>query len=324
MLQRDERRAIGRPGFEADLRHRRDSLGPFLHEVAAAEVHGEPDRVVDSVADLEVVPSGQGAPIALIQVVKTGRDLAQPHLGAAQEGQRPHPWHVCAGLLGGGGGFLRELDSGEMLPVERGQAGNPDVEVGESLAGAVRFEHDASQLELVAGKVAPHELPQRPAERDPLDCRFNGETRPFQVGDCSFEEAARALRLGVVVVSLAGAAEHAGALGPVRDIRRGPLEQLGRVAIGAGLQSVLRGGHRHRHRVLIPARHEQVVRLVDRRVIVPGLHHIGHARMQLLPAWRHEVFVDRLLRQGVPEPIAPRPALLLFDELRRHARFQSR
>src|SRR2546425_2910404 len=78
MLQRDERRAIGRPGFEADLRHRRDSLGPFLHEVAAAEVHSEPDRVVDSVADLEVVPSGQGAPVALIQVVKTDRDWPSP------------------------------------------------------------------------------------------------------------------------------------------------------------------------------------------------------------------------------------------------------
>src|SRR5438132_1519549 len=120
-----------------------------------------------------------------------------------------------------------------------------------------RLEHRPSAVELLAREIAAHQLPPRAPKRNAVVGGFDRKAGSLKLWNRRLEKPARALRLSVVVVGVAGAAQHPRAFGVVAHIGRRTLEQLGRIAIRARVKRALRRCDRHGDSFVISSGHEQ-------------------------------------------------------------------
>ena len=155
-----------------------------------------------------------------------------------------------------------------------------------------------------------------------MPCGFDSQARRLEICDAMFEERLGGQSLGVVPVGVRRPAHEPASFDRVLDVRDSSLEEIGGVSVSVRGDRGLGGGDAHAHRLLVAAGHQQVVGEVDSPPVGSRLEDLGDARVELLPARRDDVLINRLAGEGVPEAVPAGRAIRLLEELVGDARLE--
>ncbi|TMC89067.1 MAG: hypothetical protein E6J12_10235, partial [Chloroflexi bacterium] len=254
-------------------------------------------------------------PVAVLEVLIRLLDLPGRDFGHRDEVPRPGQRHARTRKPRHLGGSLRGGEAGVAALVEQLEARQPDVRDGKSFARTCRLEDLLGPLELLARQVWALQLPDAPAEQEPVACRLHLQAGGLEVTNALLEQRPRGGRFEVLPKSVGRSAHEAPALHRVGHMRGGALEELGGVLVGTSCDGRLGRSHAHSHRLLEVAGHQQVVREVDGLPAGLRFEDLSDAGVELLPARNDDVLIDGFARERVTEHIASGRAVGLLEQL---------
>ena len=287
-----------------------------VHRLLRPQVDEPPERaLVEGVGGDQEEPSVAGLAEALVEVFQPFRETTRVGEAGAQVVVSPDPRRHGPDLPGDLDGGGRGRDRRLALELDHVQAGQPDVDHRQVLAGPVRLQRLARLFQLRAGEVEARALPAGDGELDPeMGGAALGAGRLQPVDACRQP----APRLGDLAVLQAGHAQPALQLG-LLEVALDVLERLG-VDLGRVLGGISRlrllGGLQEEGRGRAPvARRQQVPADLDRRR--PGLSRQRRRRrsVEAPAAGSDQVVLDGIAGERVTEPVEPELAVGLFEQL---------